>query len=108
MANGASTRVCLDISLPSIHQAGQWCKLTCRTVDYILFIKANVDLDINKNEVKATQYVSADKLKQLFEDPSLKFTPWFKLICNSMLFDWWKSLDSGLEKFMNEQEIRRM
>lgn len=84
------------------------CKLTCHLVDYILFIKANVDLDINKNEVKATQYVSADKLKQLFEDPSLKFTPWFKLICNSMLFDWWKNLDGGLEKFMNEQEIRRM
>lgn len=79
-----------------------------RPVDYILFIKANVDLDVNVNEVQATQYVSADKLKQLFEDPTLKFTPWFKLICNSMLFEWWESLDSGLDKYMNEQEIRRM
>ena len=77
-------------------------------VDYILFIKANVDLDVNVNEVQATQYVSADKLKVLFDDPSLKFTPWFKLICNSMLFEWWESLDSGLDKYMNEQEIRRM
>ncbi|KAL3955743.1 hypothetical protein ACCO45_011306 [Purpureocillium lilacinum] len=77
-------------------------------VDYILFIKANVDLDVNPNEVQATQYVSADKLKQLFEDPSLKFTPWFKLICNSMLFEWWEHVDSGLDKYMNEQEIRRM
>ena len=77
-------------------------------VDYILFIKANVDLAPSPNEVQATQYVSSDKLKQLFEDPSLKFTPWFKLICNSMLFEWWEHLDSGLEKYENEQHIRRM
>ncbi|KAG5998032.1 isopentenyl-diphosphate delta-isomerase idi1, partial [Claviceps pusilla] len=68
----------------------------------------HVDLDINPNEVQATQYVSAEKLKQLFEQPDLKFTPWFKLICNSMLFEWWQSLDSGLEKYTNEQQIRRM
>jgi len=77
-------------------------------VDYILFIKANVDLNINENEVQATQYVSAEKLKALFEDPSLKFTPWFKLICQSMLFEWWEHLDSGLDKYKGEQEIRRM
>ncbi|GKT47465.1 isopentenyl-diphosphate delta-isomerase [Colletotrichum spaethianum] len=81
---------------------------TRNTVDYILFIKAKVDLDINKNEVQATQYVSADELKKLFQDPTLKFTPWFKLICESMLFEWWQSLDNGLEKYTNEQEIRRM
>lgn len=79
-----------------------------RLVDYILFIKAPVDVDPNPNEVQATQYVSPDKLKQLFEDPSLKFTPWFKLICTSMLFEWWENLDSGLEKYTNEQQIRRM
>ncbi|KAH8172919.1 NUDIX domain-containing protein [Sarocladium implicatum] len=84
---------------------GKWGE---HEVDYILFIKANVDLDPSPNEVQATQYVSADKLKQLFEDPSLKFTPWFKLICNSMLFEWWEHLDSGLDKYLNEQEIRRM
>lgn len=82
--------------------------LTQNTVDYILFIKANVDLDINKNEVRDTQYVTPEKLKQQFDDPSLVFTPWFKLICNSMLFEWWQNLDSGLDKYLNEQEIRRM
>lgn len=79
-----------------------------RPVDYILFIKANVDLNVNENEVQATQYVTADELKKLFEDPSLKFTPWFKLICQSMLFEWWEHLDTDLEKYTNEQEIRRM
>lgn len=82
--------------------------LTSGTVDYILFIKANVDLAPSPNEVRDTQYVTADKLKKLFEDPSLKFTPWFKLICNSMLFEWWEKLDSGLDAYLNEEEIRRM
>lgn len=84
-------------------------KLTqVRPVDYILFIKANVDLNINKNEVQATQYVTPEQLKKQFEDPNLKFTPWFKLICDSMLFEWWSHLDSGLDKYLNEQQIRRM
>jgi len=84
--------------------------LTCASnpVDYILFIKANVDLDINPNEVQDTKYVTADHLKTLFEDPTLKFTPWFKLICQSMLFEWWEHLESDLEKYTNEEQIRRM
>ncbi len=81
--------------------------LTC-VVDYILFIKAKVDLNINPNEVQATQYVSPDELKTLFQDPKLVFTPWFKLICESMLFEWWGHLDGGLDAYLNEQEIRRM
>lgn len=44
----------------------------------------------------------------MFQDKSLKFTPWFKLICESMLYEWWNHLDSGLEKYMGEKEIRRM
>jgi isopentenyl-diphosphate delta-isomerase len=78
------------------------------TVDYILFIKADVDLEPNLNEVRDTTYVSADELKAMFEDSSLKFTPWFKLICNTLLFEWWEHLDEGLEKYENEAEIRRM
>jgi isopentenyl-diphosphate delta-isomerase len=52
--------------------------------------------------------VSQDDLKTMFKDPSLKFTPWFKLICESMLYKWWDHLDSGLEQYMGEKEIRRM
>lgn len=77
-------------------------------VDYILFIKADVDVQANPNEAQDTRYVSAEELKAMFEDPSLKFTPWFKLICNSMLFEWWKHLDHGLDKYLGETQIRRM
>jgi isopentenyl-diphosphate Delta-isomerase len=79
-------------------------------VDYILFIKptSKVNLNVNPNEVRDTKYVSEDELKAMFDDNSLKFTPWFKLICHSMLFEWWEHLDQGLEKYLNETEIRRM
>jgi isopentenyl-diphosphate delta-isomerase len=79
-------------------------------VDYILFIKptAKVVVEANPNEVRATDYVSASQLKEMFQDKNLKFTPWFKLICESMLFEWWDHLDEGLDKYLNETEIRRM
>jgi len=85
--------------------SGQWGE---HEIDYILFIKANVDLNLNQNEVQAAKYVTADELRSLFADPSLKFTPWFKLICQSMLFEWWGRLESGLAQYENEQQIRRM
>lgn len=78
------------------------------TVDYILFIKADVDLEPNPNEVQATTYVTPESLKTMFSNSGLKFTPWFKLICESMLFEWWSHLDNGLDKYLNEEDIRRM
>ncbi|KAJ1333719.1 isopentenyl-diphosphate Delta-isomerase [Microdochium nivale] len=84
---------------------GKWGE---HEIDYILFIKANVDVVANPNEVRDTKWVSPDELREFFKTPELKFTPWFKLICESMLFEWWESLDSGLDKYTNEQEIRRM
>ena len=77
-------------------------------VDYILFIKADVDVDPNPNEAKDTRYVSEPELKAMFKDDTLKFTPWFRLICESMLFEWWGHLDNGLEKYKGETGIRRM
>lgn len=77
-------------------------------VDYILFIKADVDVDVNKNEVQDSRYVTEAELKAMFKDDDLKFTPWFKLICTSMLFEWWEHLDDGLDKYKNERSIRRM
>ena len=82
--------------------------ITYCLVDYILFIKADVDHTPNPNEVQDSRYVSEEELNVMFRDDTLKFTPWFKLICESMLFEWWKHLDQGLEKYKGEAEIRRM
>lgn len=84
---------------------GKWGE---HEVDYILFIKADVDVVPNPNEVQDTKYVSPDELKAMFADGKLAFTPWFKLICESMLFEWWQHLNSGLDKYLGETEIRRM
>ncbi|EMC91862.1 hypothetical protein BAUCODRAFT_126839 [Baudoinia panamericana UAMH 10762] len=84
---------------------GKWGE---HEIDYILFIKADVDLDINPNEVQATRYVSEAELKEMFKDDKLTFTPWFKLICQTMMFEWWEHLDHGLEKYKGEKDIRRM
>ncbi|KAJ9623249.1 isopentenyl-diphosphate delta-isomerase idi1 [Taxawa tesnikishii (nom. ined.)] len=84
---------------------GKWGE---HEIDYILFIKTDVDLDVNPNEVRDTCYVSENDLKTMFKDDTLSFTPWFKLICESMLFEWWEHLDQGLDKYKGEREIRRM
>jgi isopentenyl-diphosphate Delta-isomerase len=93
---------------------GKWGE---HEIDYILFIQANVTLEINKNEVKDTRWVSADELRQMFtdvesktgQDKDLKYTPWFKLICESMLFKWWDAMVKGqLTKHTNDTTIRRM
>ncbi|KAI9723921.1 MAG: isopentenyl-diphosphate delta-isomerase idi1 [Candelaria pacifica] len=84
---------------------GKWGE---HEIDYILFIKADVDLDINPNEVQYTRYVSDVELRAMFKEGTLKFTPWFRLICQSMLFEWWEHLDKGLEGYQAEAIIRRM
>ncbi|KAL8935284.1 MAG: hypothetical protein Q9216_005503 [Gyalolechia sp. 2 TL-2023] len=84
---------------------GKWGE---HEIDYILLIKSDVDHTANPNEVQDTRYVSQEDLRQMFKDNSLKFTPWFKLICNTMLFEWWDHLDQGLDKYRGEAKIRRM
>ena len=85
-------------------------------MDYIIIIIADVDLDVNPNEARDTRYVSPEELKEMFkqtgiqmyiEHPNqadLQFTPWFSLICQKFLFEWWNSLDN-LDIFIDEQEI---
>jgi isopentenyl-diphosphate delta-isomerase len=42
-------------------------------------------------------------------DSQLKYTPWFKLICEGMLFEWWDRLVQGrIGEVAEEKEIRRM
>ena len=38
-------------------------------VDYIIIILAEVDLDVNPNEVRDTRYVSPEELKEMLQQP---------------------------------------
>jgi isopentenyl-diphosphate delta-isomerase len=72
-------------------------------IDYILVLKAkNVSIEANLNEVKDYKYVTVDELKEMFKDPALVFTPWFKLICQTFLFKWWDNLDD-LSSFKDDK-----
>lgn len=93
---------------------GKWGE---HEIDYILFIESDPELKINKNEVKDVRWVSMDELKQMFKDvetqsgkdKDLKYTPWFKLICETMLYQWWEALEKReLAKCTGEEGIRRM
>jgi len=90
---------------------GKWGE---HEIDYILFIRADVTLEVNENEVRDWKYVSMGELKEMFKQEKAagtKFTPWFRLICETMLFEWWEQMEKEgalPEKYKNEQGIRRM
>ncbi|KAI9303438.1 isopentenyl pyrophosphate isomerase [Cunninghamella echinulata] len=76
-------------------------------IDYIFFIKANVDLNINANEIRDYKYVTPEELRAMFEDSSVPMTPWFKLICNTFLFKWWANIDN-IEQEKDVETIHRL
>ncbi|KAE8308478.1 isopentenyl-diphosphate delta3-delta2-isomerase [Aspergillus transmontanensis] len=85
---------------------GKWGE---HEMDHILFIQADVDLAVNRNEVQDSRWVSPEDLKKMFPTPGLQYTPWFKLICESLLFKWWANLGTPeFHRYTNETIIRRM
>lgn len=86
---------------------GKWGE---HEVDYILFLRRDVSVELNPNEVQACRYVNMEQLKEFVsgaEKNGVKITPWFKLIVDSFLYKWWKNIDS-LEKFRDHQNVHKM
>ena len=66
-------------------------------IDYVLFLKKDLTLDLNPNEVSAVNYVSLDDFKSFLEDlesKHIELTPWFRLIVKDHLIEWWKNIDN--------------
>ncbi|KAG0146688.1 hypothetical protein CROQUDRAFT_77442, partial [Cronartium quercuum f. sp. fusiforme G11] len=61
-------------------------------IDYIFFITADVDLQVNPNECSDIAWVSKSELEAMIADPNNSFTPWFELIVQKFLYPWWKLL----------------
>ena len=79
-------------------------------MDYILVVRADVDLQPNPNEVKAVDYVSRGELAGFLarlETEGVRPTPWFRLISDTWLTRWWENLDS-LGRFEDHQTIHRL
>ncbi|XP_042330102.1 isopentenyl-diphosphate Delta-isomerase 1 isoform X3 [Sceloporus undulatus] len=79
-------------------------------IDYILFVKKDVSLNPDPNEIKSYSYVTQEELRKLLEKASqneVKITPWFKLIAETFLFKWWDNLNN-LKRFIDHDKIHRM
>ena len=79
-------------------------------LDYILFLKStkeNINFEANPEEVQNVMYLKKSDLTDFVQDMgSEKLTPWFKLMCDSMLPKWWESIDD-LKPFVNHEQIIR-
>lgn len=79
-------------------------------IDYILFVRKNVSLNPDPNEIKSYCYVSKEEMKEILEKAAsgeIKITPWFKIIAEAFLFKWWDNL-SHLSQFVDHEKIHRM
>jgi isopentenyl-diphosphate delta-isomerase len=64
-------------------------------IDYILFLKRDVTLHVNRNEVKDHRYMTRMELDELLMSSS-NLTPWFRLIVETYLFEWWEAFESDM------------
>uniref|UniRef100_A0A2K6SRS8 Isopentenyl-diphosphate Delta-isomerase 1 n=1 Tax=Saimiri boliviensis boliviensis TaxID=39432 RepID=A0A2K6SRS8_SAIBB len=79
-------------------------------IDYILFVRKNVTLNPDPNEIKSYCYVSKEELKELLKKAAngeIKITPWFQIIAETFLFKWWDNLNH-LNQFVDREKIHRM
>ena len=80
-------------------------------IDYVLFAtvdkKENLVMKPHPDEVDAIKWVSVDELQAMLNDPSLLFSPWFRLIVQKWLVTWWKDLDKAMntDAFCNYKTI---
>lgn len=79
-------------------------------LDYILFIRADVDLNLNLNEVSDCRYVSSTNIgffMDTLDGIKVPVTPWFRLLIKQFLPYWWKNLDN-LEAIKDQKTIHRL
>jgi len=77
-------------------------------IDYILFLqKDNLKINANDDEIQEIRWVKLDKVKEMVAKENVSLTPWFELILNSRLPQWWNNLGS-LKQFEDHEKIHRM
>ncbi|MGI9280884.1 MAG: isopentenyl-diphosphate delta-isomerase [Endozoicomonas sp.] len=82
-------------------------------LDYILLVRADVELTINANEVAEVRWVNAEQLSELLlaseGKEQVSVAPWFRLISEHFLFPWWLLLDDSVGlKEASDREIHRL
>jgi len=85
-------------------------------MDYILFVKTNrvgesVEMNVNTDEIDDTRWVSAHELKDMMDPSSgLRWSPWFRIIAEKFLYEWWGDLDAALttDKYVDVKTIHKV
>jgi len=66
-------------------------------MDYVLFCHGDVELNYSPNEVKECVYVTQEELiRDYVNSPNHVLSPWFKLLVERSLPQWWSDLDNIL------------
>jgi isopentenyl-diphosphate delta-isomerase len=65
-------------------------------IDYILFVKVDVELNPHPDEVRAVRYVPAQDLKKAMEEPGLHWSPWFRRIVAKLYDPWVEDVDATI------------
>ena len=74
----------------------------------------DVSLQPNPDEVADVMYVNKEQLKELLRkadagEGGVKLSPWFRLVVDNFLFDWWKKLeDNTLASAANVNDIHKL
>ena len=68
-------------------------------MDYILFIRPDVEVtvEVNKEEIDDIRWVTKSELAEMMDPASgLRWSPWFRIIAEKFLNKWWTDLDDTL------------
>ena len=71
-----------------------------REMDYLLILKKDLELNPNPNEIEEVRFFDIESLDNFIKNAKKngnKIGPWFKLINDNFLYEWWKSLDRVTE-----------
>jgi len=65
-------------------------------VDYILFFRGEVNLELNPDEVEEARYVTQEELRFMIADENIRWSPWFIGIMERGGWTWWGDLEQAL------------
>ena len=85
---------------------GPHCPWGEHEIDYLLLVRLpkpkrgsgdgpELPMEVNPEEVMAVDWVDAEQLKARMADPSLRWSPWFRIIAERWMHGWWADLDKA-------------
>lgn len=75
-------------------------------IDYILFVRADVDMTPNSNEVSEIMFVPRSHMNTFAAELKAPLTPWFDLMLKHRLRYWWDNLEN-MDQLVDHNVIHR-